>query len=182
MSKSKTKPAPESSYAQFLLPDEDPEDFDQFHQRLIDDPDPQSTLEDRLVEGIAFVELEIDRHRRLPAATLTGDIARMELGTAGFRRPTLAAEMLGHHKGRDLWADNAFDDDDDDVEQDTDGLDEARSQRVAEAYHLRQVSMAYHESAIADLEARRRKLLTELNWLQQKYAAKAQSNKGKATA
>ncbi len=157
-----------------VLPDEDPKAFSELKASLIEELSPQTALERILANDIINVVWDIDRHRRLTAATIRTAFIEQAEGAFVNGKPGRAASLYSND-GRDLFLERLRSSDDNKrakAEAILDRKSVSKAEITAAAFISRESPVAYHEARIADLERRRRHLMNEYVHLQEKRIAR----------
>jgi putative ubiquitin-RnfH superfamily antitoxin RatB of RatAB toxin-antitoxin module len=143
----------------YLLPDEDFEEFRRFSDAILQELAPQGAYQSHLAANIVHIEWDQQRHRRLLAAVLQTEFRALAAGVAEMGVPGRASALFSVRShfdlGRSLLAHEA---------QGEEVLRKAgvtRSEITAAALLARRETVAYHEARIGDLERRRRQLLED---------------------
>ena len=147
----------------YLLPDEDPAEFTTFSDAILQELAPAGSYQLHLAMNLVHIEWDMLRHRRLLAAVLRTEFRRMAGGVEENGDPGHASMSFSMRSnmqfGQLLLA------------QDAKGeaiLTKAgvlRSEIAAAALVSRRETVAYHEARIADLERRRRQMLSDFDRL-----------------
>ena len=145
--------------SQYLLPDEDLEEFSRFSDAILKELAPQGTYQRYLATNLVHIEWDVLRHRRLLAAVLRTEFRELAEGVAESGVPGRAAISFALHSefklGRSLLAHEAA------GEETLRQTGVTRSEITAAALLARRETVAYHEARIGDLERRRRQLLAD---------------------
>jgi len=171
----------------YLLPDEDPATFAAFRDALLEELAPRSAYEKCLAMNLVGIEWDIGRNRRLLAAALRDEFRRQATYIAARElagRAYLSSDATG---GFEDAAEDAYDEDYADYYAElfasdlTDRKPKAlvelartgvsRSEISAAAQRYRATAVAYHEDRIAELERRRRALMTDYGTLKSRPLA-----------
>ena len=147
----------------YLLPDEDPAEFTTFSDAILQELAPTGSYQQHMAMNLVHIEWDMLRHRRLLAAVLRTEFRRMAGGVEESGDPGHASMSFSMRSnmqfGQLLLA------------QDAKGeaiLTKAgvlRSEIAAAALVSRRETVAYHEARIADLERRRRQMLSDFDRL-----------------
>jgi hypothetical protein len=153
-----------------VLPDEDPKAFSELQASLLEELSPQTALERILANDIINAVWDLDRHRRLLAATIKTAFFEQAEGVFVNGKPGRAASLYSND-GRDLFLERIRSSDDNKrakAEAILDMKSVSKAEIAAAAFISRESPVAYHEARIADLERRRRHLMNEYARLQEK--------------
>ena len=149
----------ENASGNYLLPDEDVEEFKRFSDAILEELAPQGTYQRHLATNLVHIEWDQQRHRRLLAAVLQTEFRALAAGIAEVGVPGRASALftLRSHfdLGRSLLAHEA------EGEETLRQTGVTRSEITAAALLARRETVAYHEARIGDLERRRRQLLAD---------------------
>ena len=149
----------ENASGNYLLPDEDVEEFKRFSDAILEELAPKGTYQRHLATNLAHIEWDQQRHRRLLAAVLQTEFRALAAGIAEVGVPGRASALftLRSHfdLGRSLLAHEA------EGEETLRQTGVTRSEITAAALLARRETVAYHEARIGDLERRRRQLLAD---------------------
>ena len=147
----------------YLLPDEDLEEFNRFSDAILQELAPIGSYQLHMAMNLVHIEWDVLRHRRLLAAVLRTEFRRMaggveENGDPGHAslRYSMRADM---QLGKLLLARDAK------AEAVLAKTGVLASEIAAAALVFRRETVAYHEARIADLERRRRQLLSDFERL-----------------
>ena len=147
----------------YLLPDEDPAEFTTFSDAILQELAPIGSYQLHMAMNLVHIEWDMLRHRRLLAAVLRTEFRRMaegveekgDPGHASIRYSMQSDMQLGKlllardAKGKEILAKTGV----------------LASEIAAAALVFRREAVAYHEARIADLERRRRQLLSDFDRL-----------------
>ena len=154
---------PVNASSQYLLPDEDLEEFTQFSNAILNELAPQGTYQRYLATNLVHIEWDVLRHRRLMAAVLRTEFRELAEGIAEKGVPGRAAISFALHSefklGRSLLAHDTK------AEEVLSQTGVSRAEITAAAVLARRETVAYHEARMADLERRRRQLLADYDRL-----------------
>ena len=153
----------ETASSRYLLPDEDPAEFTTFSDAILQELAPIGSYQLHMAMNLVHIEWDMLRHRRLLAAVLRTEFRRMaggveengDPGHASLRYSMQADMKLGKlllardAKGEAVLAKTGV----------------LASEIAAAALVFRRETVAYHEARIADLERRRRQLLSDFDRL-----------------
>ena len=153
----------DSPSVRYLLPDEDPAEFTTFSDAILQELAPIGSYQLHMAMNLVHIEWDMLRHRRLLAAVLRTEFRRMaggveengDPGHASLRYSMQADMQLGKlllardAKGEAVLAKTGV----------------LASEIAAAALVFRRETVAYHEARIADLERRRRQLLSDFDRL-----------------
>ena len=149
----------ENTSGNYLLPDEDVDEFKRFSDAILQELAPQGTYQRHLATNLVHIEWDQQRHRRLLAAVLPTEFRALSVGVAELGVPGRASSLftLRSHfdLGRSLLAHEA------EGEEVLRKAGVTRSEITAAALLARRETVAYHEARIGDLERRRRQLLAD---------------------
>lgn len=149
-----------------LLPDEDQAEYRQFRDALIGELAPRGVYQRHLAANLVDIEWDIQRHRRLLAATLRSEFARQAGGIAESGRPGLP--MLIPGLGDDVSFGKRLLSNEPEAQAELRALQVSMSEITAAAANAVSEIIGYHETRIADLEHRRRRLLADYERLQER--------------
>ena len=153
----------ENTAGQYLLPDEDVEEFGRFSDAILQELAPQGAYQRHLAANLVHIEWDILRHRRLVAAVLRTEFRELAEGVTENGVPGRATISFAVHSefnlGRSLLAHEA------DAEEVLNQTGVSRSEITAAAVLARRETVAYHEARMGDLERRRRQLLADYDRL-----------------
>ena len=149
----------EDTSGNYLLPDEDFEEFRRFSDAILQELAPRGAYQRHLATNIVHIEWDQQRHRRLLAAVLQTEFRALAAGVAEMGVPGRASALFSVRShfdlGRSLLAHEA------EGEEVLRKAGVTRSEITAAALLARRETVAYHEARIGDLERRRRQLLAD---------------------
>jgi hypothetical protein len=154
-----------------VLPDEDPKAFSELKASLIEELSPQTALERIIANDIINVVWDLDRHRRLLAATIKTAFFEQAEGVLVDGKPGRPSPAFYRSDSRGAFIDRLRSSDDEKrskAEAILDAKSVSKAEIAAAAFISRESPVAYHEARIADLERRRRHLMNEYVRLQEK--------------
>ncbi len=168
----------------YLLPDEDPANFTEFRDALLEELAPRSAYQKCLAMNLVGIEWDIGRNRRLLAAAIRDAFRRQAVslavreidGSAYLSSDAAGAALEGEYDeayavyyaetfARDLL------DRKDKAAAALAELGVTPSEIVAAAQRYRATAVIYHEDRIAELERRRRALQSDYAALQARRPA-----------
>mgnify|MGYP006289809607 CR=1 FL=1 len=158
-----------------LLPDEDPKAFLALRDGLFEELEPRTALERILAQNIVDIVWEIERHRRLLAATLKTAFFEQAEGVYVDGKPGKPSAVFYTSDSRGRFIDQLRSTDDGKrakAEEILESKGVTKAEISAAAFISRESPVAYHEQRIADLERRRRHLMNEYELLQAKRKAR----------
>lgn len=151
-----------------ILPGENPQAFEVFKAALISDLDPRSAYERLMAEQLVLLEFDLNKHRALRDALLLSEIREMSVGAFQKNKVGhvhfdedeeargLARDLVSQEPTRRAGA----------LEQLSDR--EITPQEIAARAHAQVLKhLEYHDSQIAELEKRRRRLLSDYEELKE---------------
>jgi hypothetical protein len=149
----------EDTSGNYLLPDEDVDEFKRFSDAILQELAPQGTYQRHLATNLVHIEWDQQRHRRLLAAVLQTEFRALSAGVAEMGVPGRASALFSvrshFNLGRSLLAHEV------EAEETLRKTGVTRSEITAAALLARRETVAYHEARIGDLERRRRQLLAD---------------------
>jgi len=163
---SKTEPNLDKAGLDALLPDEDPQEFKEFRDDLLEELKPQTRYQHSLALNLVLIEWEISRHRRMVASFVRDQFRRH---AAGVRNNGAAGTTRTFHAGHDDISDGKallFGDNNTLSMIANRGVTKSEITAVAMSDKLDHV--VYHEGRVSDLERRRRSLRDDYDRLQSK--------------
>jgi len=153
----------DSPSVRYLLPDEDPAEFTTFSDAILQELAPIGSYQLHMAMNLVYIEWDMLRHRRLLAAVLRTEFRRMAEGVEENGDPghsSMSFSMRSNTQfGKLLLARDAK------GEAVLARTGVLRSEIAAAALVSRRETVAYHEARIADLERRRRQLLSDFDRL-----------------
>jgi hypothetical protein len=171
----------------YLLPDEDPTTFAEFRDALLEELAPRSAYQKCLAMNLVGIEWDIGRNRRLLAAAIRDAFRRYAAFIAAREMMGLADLSSDAAGDMEEAAEDAYDEADaeyyaerfasDLTDRKPKALAElaetgvSRSEIAAAAQRNRATAVAYHEDRIAELERRRRALLSDYETLKSRRLA-----------
>jgi len=153
----------ETALSRYLLPDEDPAEFTTFSDAILQELAPIGSYQLHMAMNLVYIEWDMLRHRRLLAAVLRTEFRRMAEGVEENGDPghsSMSFSMRSNTQfGKLLLARDAK------GEAVLARTGVLRSEIAAAALVSRRETVAYHEARIADLERRRRQMLSDFDRL-----------------
>lgn len=151
-----------------ILPGENPQAFEVFKAELIDDLDPRSAYERLMAEQLVLLEFDLTKHRALRDALLLSEVREMSVGA--FQK-----NKVGHvHVDEDEAARGlAHDLVSQDPSRRAGALEQLADREItpheiaARAHAQVLKHLEYHDSQIAELEKRRRRMLGDYEELKE---------------
>lgn len=161
--------------AAHVLPDEDPKAFSELKASLLEELSPQTALERIIANDILNVVWDIDRHRRLMAATIRTAFFEQAEGAFVNGKPGRLSASYYTRDGLTQFTEGLRSKDEEErskAEAILDAKSVSKAEIAAAAFISRESPVAYHEARIADLERRRRHLMNEYETLKERRRAK----------
>jgi hypothetical protein len=149
-----------------LLPDEEPQEFKDFRDDLLEELKPQTRYQHSLAMNLVMIEWEISRHRRMVASFVRDQFRRHAAGVRG--NGAAGKSTPGFSYSGDVKDGTAL------LAGDRNTLSMIASKGVTKS-EITAVAMSdkldhivYHEGRVSDLERRRRSLRDDYDRLQSK--------------
>lgn len=153
-----------------ILPGENPEAFEAFKTQLIDDLNPSSAYERLMAEQLFLLELDLNKHRALRDALLLSEVREMSVGA--FQKNKVGRVTLDEdEEARDLARDLVSQE----PSRRAGALDQLADREItpyeiaARAHAQVLKHLEYHDTQIAELEKRRRRLRKDYDELDENF-------------